>query len=80
MFDEAARPEDGTCKRHLRLESDQTMNALAAYYVVIASEQAQKAAASPRYQVAPPAAKRSRIGSIVAALARPVRRTAGSAA
>ncbi len=56
------------------------MNALAAYYVVIASEEARKASAAPRYNVAPPAAKGSRIGSIVAALARPVRRTAGSAA
>ena len=37
----------------------------------------QKAAASPRYQVAPPAAKRSRIGSMVAALVRPVRTANG---
>ena len=56
------------------------MNAIAAYYVVIANEEARKATAGPRYNVAPPAANRSRIGSIVAALARPVRRTAGSAA
>jgi hypothetical protein len=55
------------------------MNAIAAYYVVIANEEARKASAAPRYLVAPPAS-RSRIGSIVAALARPVRRTAASAA
>jgi hypothetical protein len=56
------------------------MNAIAAYYVVIANEEARKASAAPRYHVAPRTASRSRIGSIVAALARPVRRTAGSAA
>ena len=56
------------------------MNAIAAYYVVIATDEARKASAAPRYNVAPPETSRSRIGSIVAALARPVRRTAGSAA
>ena len=57
------------------------MQPLAAYYVMVATEEARKASVEPRYQVAPPATKtHSRITSIVAALARPVRRTSASAA
>jgi hypothetical protein len=57
------------------------MQPLAAYYVMVATEEARKASAEPRYQFAPPARKtRSRIASIVTALARPVRRTSASAA
>ena len=55
------------------------MNAVAAYYVVVATEEARKANATPAYRVAPPKGP-SRIAALVASFSRPIRRTAASPA
>jgi hypothetical protein len=55
------------------------MQSVAAYYVLVASELANDASARPRYSHAAPA-KRSRLSSVLAAFARPVRRSATAAA
>ena len=56
-----------------------TMQSVAAYYVLVATELANDAHARPRYSHQAPA-KRSRLASFVASFARPVRRSASAAA
>lgn len=56
-----------------------TMQSVAAYYVLVATELANDAHARPRYSHPVPV-KRSRLASFVAAFARPVRRSASAAA
>jgi len=56
------------------------MQPLAAYYVFVANEEARNASTRP-YRSAPPKhAGRSRFGAAVAALVRPIRRTAATPA
>jgi hypothetical protein len=54
------------------------MQSIAAYYVMVASEVAREASATPRYAHAP--RRTSRIAALLASIGRPVRRAAVAAA
>ncbi len=57
------------------------MQPLAAYYVFLANDEARQADARRPYRSVPPTRSgRSRVGAAVAALVRPVRRSAASPA